>query len=157
MRERGPCCPYEEHPVSDRISCNPDRLESPDTVSRPDYGRGGVPKLGMGTEGLHTDLTMGGPPQTGPGYGGPTYRPDYGGGAPQTGHGYGGPTYRPDYGGGGLPKLGLGTEGLHTDLTMGGGLPKLGMGTEGLHTDLTMGGGGASPNWAWVRRAYIQT
>ena len=60
--EGGPCCPYEEHPVSDRISCNPDRLESPDTVSRPDYGRGG-------------------PPQTGPGYGGPTYRPDYGGGA----------------------------------------------------------------------------
>ena len=95
----------------------------------------------MGTEGLHTDLTMGGGP-------------------PQTGHGYGGPTYRPDYGGGGLPKLGMGTEGLHTDLTMGGGLPKLGLGTEGLHTeglhtDLTMGG--ASPNWAWVRRAYIQT
>ena len=88
----------------------------------------------MGTEGLHTDLTMGGPPQTGPGYGGPTYRPDYGGG---------------------LPKLGMGTEGLHTDLTMGGGLPKLGLGTAGLHTDLTMGGG--SPNWAWVRRAYIQT
>ena len=70
----------------------------------------------MGTEGLHTDLTMGG-------------------GAPQTGSGYGGPTYRPDYGGG-LPKLGLGTEDLHTDLTMGGG---------------------ASPNWAWVRRTYIQT